>query len=255
MWARLSSLLAFAVITVVSPVLACVDDGIDASYGGVYRPFPLSIDGIPSGVTLGPLSGGLPIHTPGFIRLGLLRIGDHWDIPDSGATDLVSWGVQVRGDGDSGSEAIRVALWGKAEGTAKISVRYVPATGAPAAGAIILHIGPPLPPPPPPTLIVEADRGTRFFDKNRPLLIRVTAPLAADHRWEVKEALYSDRSSGDEEPWKQLAITPSATEAGLFETAPPGERVRIVFVQRRDGWQLFPETVTLLLIAKPIPKC
>lgn len=44
-------------------------------------------------------------------------------------------------------------------------------------------------------------------------------------------------------------------EADLFLASARGKAARIVFIQKSDGWQLFPDTVTLLLEVMPTPKC
>jgi len=244
--------LALALMATPGQARACMSEGVDA-HGGIYRPLALSIDGVPSGVMVGVVSGGLPMRTSGFLRLGIRQSGDRWEIGESGDTDRLSWRAQQIDGANVEAAAVKIWLWGKAEGRVEIPLRYLPAKGRPAPGIVVITVGPPPPPPAPATLTVEGEELGAWFDSYRPLLIRLKPPLAPDHRWEVKEAATSDQTGGDD--WRTLAVEPVADDGALFRIVAPGQRLRIVFAQRRDGWQLFADTVTVSLTAYPIPKC
>jgi hypothetical protein len=147
-------------------------------------------------------------------------------------------------------------MWGKAEGFADFRLRYVPLNKPPRAGArIIVKIAPPLPPPQLPLLTVEGETFTGRVTSYRPFNIRLKAPLAPGHRWEVKEAVVSARNDQGEEIQRPFIVEPEPGESGLFKTGVSGETAHIVFIQKSDGWQLFPDTVTLTLTLMPVPLC
>jgi hypothetical protein len=173
-----------------------------------------------------------------------------WAGGDSGENDIVAWRISSRReDGE-----VTVHLTGKREGRTQIPVRYVPKQGSPGDVALSLSVGPPAPPVPPPTLSVEGDTFTGSVSEHRTFQIRLMKPLQEGYRWDIKEAQYLPYG-GDEEKWLPLDNPEPRGEAGLFWASAQGKRARIVFVQKRDGWQPFPDTVTLDLNVWPTPKC
>ncbi|OAN46103.1 hypothetical protein A6A04_20765 [Paramagnetospirillum marisnigri] len=72
---------------------------------------------------------------------------------------------------------------------------------------------------------------------------------------EVKEAVVSARNDQGEEIQRPFIVEQAPGESGLFKTGVSGETARIVFIQKSDGWQLFPDTVTLILTVLPTPLC
>jgi len=234
---RVVFLVFLALMTAIQPSLACIND--DTEQLGEFQP------SIVDGRVVGNPIGSMHVDGRAVLRLGLVGKGDHWELPPGGGTDLVDWETRVL-DGDPG--VLNVSLWGKKPGLAMIPLRYVRASGAPAGTSLLsLRVSPPPPPPPPPTLTVTKAEFSGGVLAGWTFLIHLAVPLAPDHHWEIREAVTSDG-----EP---VELAPQAGEAGLFKGVPRGRQIRIVFVAKSDGWQLFPETVTLNLIVSPIPKC
>ncbi|MEO5336247.1 MAG: hypothetical protein H7841_05035 [Magnetospirillum sp. WYHS-4] len=84
--------------------------------------------------------------------------------------------------------------------------------------------------------------------------LHMAVPLAPGHRWEIKEAVQNTGGTTSEK-WEPFDLKPLPGEAGVFGGSAGGYPIRIVFVEKSDGWQLFPETVTVLLSIELIPLC
>ena len=235
--------LALIMVATADPVQACMaDNDIDVGYGTLM---PSSS----SRSTVGHVVQ-LPAQARGYMRMGILAAGDRWDIAETGENGLVQWRAE------HGSNGLKLWLRGKAEGRSELRLRYIPLNKAPRPGArIFVQITPPLPPPELPLLTVEKEEFTGSIGSHRPFNIRLKTPLAPEHRWEVKEAVYSTRNVRGEEEWKPFVVEALPTESGLFQAITFGESARIVFIQKSDGLQLFPDAVTLLLSVRPTPTC
>lgn len=66
--------------------------------------------------------------------------------------------------------------------------------------------------------------------------------------------VYRNRTAGDGDEWHPIEVYAQGVD-GLFLASTLGVSARIVFIQKSDGWQLFPDTVTLLLEVAPTPMC
>lgn len=195
--------------------------------------------------------GFMPAQRRAYLRLGVLEKGDRWEIPASGEDDLLMWKTET-----AGAEAgLKVWLLGKAEGQATLPLRYVPAKGEPGGVHFIVIIKPPILPPGPPTLVVKGNEFTGNVAYGREFFIRLAKPLPPNHRWEVKEALYSDNFQPQANDWLPFDLSPLADQSGGFGATARGQAIRISFVEKSDGWLLFPQTVTMRLTVDPTPKC
>lgn len=239
---RLSLLLAFALMAAAGPVQACMADNSIEAAPGIYIPSS------PTG-SIGLQFATLPAQMRGYLRMGFRKPGDRWDIAETGENDLVAWRAEPEANG------LKLWLWGKTEGTTDLPLRYLPSKGAARPGRILVHIAPPLPPPEPLTLTVEGPEFTGTVSYGRSFRISLKTPLAPDHRWEVKEAVFSNATAPGRENWEPFTVEAMPAESGLFRAITWGQTARIVFIQKRDGWQLFPHTATLLLTVMPTPTC
>jgi hypothetical protein len=194
-------------------------------------------------------SADLPAGQTGVLRLGVVADGDRLEIASDGDGDIVQWRATPVSDKGYDGMGLHVTIIGRQEGATQIPLRYVPRDGKPLDVQLRVRVTAPEPPPPPPMLTVEGKTFKGRVHDYYPFQIRLMTPLAPDHRWEVKEAVFRDR-----EQWHPIEIRAQGEE-GLFLASTRGEFARIVFIQKSDGWQLFPDTVTLLLDVMPVPKC
>ena len=201
------------------------------------------------------LFGKLSAQSAGFIRLKPGETGDRWEAAPEGEDDLAKWWFTPTGDGQKGDGGLMLRVSAKKEGVTEIPLRYVPLRGKPQDLRYRLHVDPPVPPPEPPELIVEGETFKGRVQDYRTFLIRLKTPLAPGHRWEVKEAVYHEWNTANGDKWVPFEVLARHGQEGLFMVSAHGDSARIVFVQKRDGWQLFPDTVTLLLDVSPTPKC
>lgn len=233
-----------ATVAISGSAIACMDNDEEL---GQFQPTLLD------GQVFGNPIGALHAQARAVMTLGLLAKGDHWELPPGGEDEHVAWDAQmVVGDG-AGPGFVRLRLWGKAAGLSMIPLRYVHANGnSRGINLMSLRVLPAPPPPPPQTLTVSDGEFNGGVPYGRGFLIRLTKPLPPGTRWEVKEAVYRDADDGNGMP---IEITAQNGEPGTFTAVSRGRIAHIVFVQKRDGWQLFPETVTINLIIEPVPKC
>lgn len=237
-------LVFLAIATTSGSAFACMDDEDNL---GEFQ--PAEVDGR----VVGNPIGSLYAQARAVMILGLLAKGDRWEFPPGGENEQVAWDAQLIEDGQAGPGFVRLRLWGKTPGLAMIPLRYVHANGrSQRTNLLSLRVSPAPPPPPPPTLTVTGSQFSGGVPYGRGFLIRLAKPLTPGDRWEVKEAVYGDGSGTD---WKPIEVTAQAEEPGVFTAISRGSVGRIVFVRKRDGWQLFPETVTINLIVTPVPKC
>jgi hypothetical protein len=192
------------------------------------------------------LSEGLPAGTKGYFKMEVKAPGDHWEIAAKGENELVAWST------DSSAEGQTLWLFGKAAGKAEIPLRYVSAEGRSRPAKVFVRIDEAPPPPPVPSITVDKEEVTARVASRRGFFIRLTVPLAPDHRWEVKEAVFTDWG---EEKWQPFERLPQQEGAGIFGSAVSGKKARIVFVQKSDAGQLSADTVTLLLDLESLPLC
>ena len=199
--------------------------------------------------------GDLPARGVGFIRLGVVAKGDRLEAAPEGESDVAKWKATPMPDEQEDGIGLRVRVWGRQEGEANIPFRYVGRDGGSEDVRLRIYVNPPEPPPPPPTLTVEGATFKGRVHDYRTFQIHLKTPLAPGHRWEVKEAVYRDPYTPDGEQWRPIGVDARPGEEGVFQTSTRGDFARIVFIQKSDGWQLFPDTVTLLLDVAPTPKC
>jgi hypothetical protein len=249
-------LLVLTLLTASSRAWACGGTiEKDMGYGGVAKPLS-KIDHLnkPTVLPWHP-RGDLPAGAVGFIKLGVVANGDRLEAAPDGESDVAKWWVTPIPDQHyDGGTGLNVRVVGKRVGETQISLRYVARDGETQDVQLRVTVNPPEPPPPPPTLTVEGETFKGRVYDYRTFQIRLKMPLAPGHRWEVKEAVYHDRTTRDGEQWLPVGVHAQGEE-GLFLASAQGDFARIVFIQKRDGWQLFPDTVTLLLEVAPTPKC
>ena len=233
-----------AMVAMSASAMACMDDVEEL---GQFQPTLLD------GQVFGNPIGTLHVQSRAVMTLGLLAKGDHWELPPGGEDEHVAWDAQMVVGGGDGPGFVRLSLWGKAQGLSMIPLRYVHANAkSHGINLMSLRVLPTPPPPPPPTLTVTGADFNGGVPYGRSFVIRLTAPLPPGTRWEVKEAVYRDADDGNGMP---IEITAQNGEPGTFTAVSRGRIAHIVFVQKRAGWQLFPETVTINLIVEPVPKC
>lgn len=198
------------------------------------------------------LNGVLRAGEDGYIRLMPHEIGDSWEGAGKGEDDTAQWWISPLQDGQKKGMKLRVSA--KREGRTEVPLRYVPKLGAPEDMTFSIHVDPPEPPPAPPTLTVEGETFSGAAREHQTFHIHLKAPLPSGYRWDVKEAQYTPHGS-DGDKWLPMEFPQRQGEDGLFRASAQGRKARIVFIRKSDGWQLFPDTVTLLLDVMPTPKC
>ncbi|CAA7626086.1 exported hypothetical protein [Candidatus Terasakiella magnetica] len=229
---RLLALALLGLTATAGPVEAC---------GGTGRKL-LAMDGAP-GFFLAEI---LPAGTKGYFKMEVKAPGDHWEIAAKGENEQVAWSADSSADGQT------LWLFGKAAGKAEIPLRYVLADGRSRPARVFVRIGEAPPPPPVPSITIDKEEVSARVASHHGFLIRLTVPLAPDHSWEVKEAVFADWG---EEKWQPFERLPQQESAGVFGMAVLGKKARIVFVQKGDAGELSSNTVTLLLDVEPIPLC
>lgn len=189
-----------------------------------------------------------------FIRLGLVDEGDRWEASPTGESDLVKWWAGPMDDKSRGT-GLKVRVVGKKAGDAEIPLRYIPQHAEPQDVGLRVYVKAAPPPLPPPVLTVEGETFKASVSDNERFHVRLKTPLPRGHRWEVKEAVFHYPYTDNGDKWRPIEVVADENDAGLFFASTRGDAARIVFVEKSDGWLLFPDTVTLLLEVDPTPKC
>lgn len=221
-----------------SPVLACGDPAYQIIPGVLIPIFSGGL--VPEGIL-----ASFPARKLSVLRLGVHREGDRWEMEAGGKLGPASWAAQPRSDG-----GIEISLSGEAQGEAHIPIHYRPKGGAATNSWIIAMVGPPEPPPPVRTLDVGSDGLSASVDEGRPFRLRLPSPLPEGYRWDATEA--------EAEGWggrRKLELSPVAGDPFLLEAVAWGEAIRIILVKRRDGFQLFPDRISIRLDVRPARKC
>jgi len=237
---RLAALVALILLTGFSPAWACISGPTDVAKGRVFVP-----DG--HNAWTSPI-GYMRAGWPAFLTLGLLGKGDRWELTDPDTHGPVTWKAEPRAEGG-------LTVWLAAEegGQSALPLRYVFADGRTSPVLYILIVEPPPPPPRPWVLNVDKAAHKDIAKAGHETILRMSMPLPAGRRWEVKEAAFFFHADKE---WRPMPLEPISGEAGAFRFVPQGEKARITLVEAGDGWLLFPDTVTVELIVDSfVPKC
>jgi hypothetical protein len=245
-------LVALGLFAVAAPAQACGRQEKDMGYGYPARAMVATNSATGKSRIMWRLDGTLRAGEDGYIRLMPHEIGDSWEGADKGGDDTAQWWISPLQDGDKRGVRLRVSA--KREGRTEVPLRYVSKLGAPEDMTFSIHVDPPEPPPPPPTLTVGDEIFTGAVREHQTFQISLNIPLPSGYRWDVKEAQYTPYGS-DGDKWLPMEPPQRLGGDGLFRASAQGRKARIVFIQKSDGWQLFPDTVTLLLDVMPTPKC
>ncbi|MBF0324486.1 MAG: hypothetical protein HQL42_05380 [Alphaproteobacteria bacterium] len=240
-----SFLALFGLGVIAGPAWACGGGPKDLGHGHAIRPLLVTNTATGERWLRWYVDGSLHAGESGFFRLPPFEPGDRWDSAGQGGDAIAGWSVQPFTDG-----RLTITVQGRTEGDTKIPVRYVPKQGEPQDVPVSVTVKPPEPPP---TLTVEGPTFTGSVAEYRTFQIRLKIPLPEGYRWEVAEAQHLPY--GGEGKWLPSRPPEPRDGDGLFWASAQGQRTRIVFIQKRDGWQLFPDTVTLELDVMPTPKC
>lgn len=222
-----------------SPAGACGGERVHQIIPGVLVP-TLAGGRLPEGVL-----ADFPARKPAVLRLGVHREGDRWEMEPRGIQGPVNWAAEFRGDG-----GIEIRLWSETAGEARIPIHYRPKGGKATDSRIIALVGPPEPPPPVHTLEVGEDGLRAPVAEGRPFRLRLPRPLPEGYRWEIGEA--------EAEGWgkrRNPGFAPVAGDPFLLEATAWGETISVVLLKRRDGFQPFPERLSIRLEVVPAPKC
>jgi hypothetical protein len=246
---------ALGLLMAANPAQACGRSDKDLGYGSPAAPLIATNSATGESKVMWRLSGVLHAQEAGYIRLKPYESGDRWDAADKGENEIAQWWTSPQRDAERADGGMRLRVAAKREGRTEIPLRYIPKQGAPQEQSFSLTVDPPEPPPEPTTLTVEGDEFKGSVSEYRTFQIRLKTPLPAGYHWEVKEAAYHARHGADADKWLPMDIAARPGDDTLFWASTRGDVARIVFVQKSDGWQLFPDTVTLLLDVMPTPKC
>ncbi|MBC7953291.1 MAG: hypothetical protein H7Z12_15905 [Rhodospirillaceae bacterium] len=253
---RIPSLLVLlGLVAGVVPAQAC--GRTDKDMGRSFPAVPLIATNTATGERklMWNLMGVLHAQEAGYIMLSPYETGDRWDAAEKGENDTAQWWASPQPDAAHGGGAMKLRVTAKREGRTEIPLRYIPKQGVPDDVSFRVIVDPAEPPPEPPTLTVEGETFQGRVRDYRTFQIRLKTPLPPGYRWEVKEAVYLDWNTSNGDQWLPVDISASQGDDGLFFASTRGKSARIVFIQKRDGWQLFPDTVTLLLEVAPTPLC